>query len=74
MVKIDHGLGVTTVYAHLSRTLVKKGQKVRYRHEIGRLGSTGRSTGTHVHYEVLLDGKPLDPFKFFKAGRDVFKG
>jgi murein DD-endopeptidase MepM/ murein hydrolase activator NlpD len=74
MVKIDHGLGITTTYAHLSQTLVKMGQKVRYRHEIGRLGSTGRSTGTHVHYEVEVDGKPLDPFKFFKAGRDVFKG
>jgi murein DD-endopeptidase MepM/ murein hydrolase activator NlpD len=74
MVKLNHGLGITTVYAHLSQTLVKVGQKVRYRQEIGRLGSTGRSTGTHVHYEIQMDGKPLDPFKFFKAGRDVFKG
>jgi hypothetical protein len=46
---------------------------VAYRQEVGRLGSTGRSTGPHVHYEVRLDGKALDPAKFLEAGRYVFR-
>lgn len=74
MVEIDHGLGLRTRYAHLSRTMVKKGQKVSYREPIGLMGSTGRSTGRHVHYEIMLDGKSLDPFQFLKAGHNVFKG
>jgi murein DD-endopeptidase MepM/ murein hydrolase activator NlpD len=71
-VKIDHGLGVTTLYAHLSRAYVRIGQKIGYRQKIGRLGSTGRSTGPHVHYEVRLDDTPLDPSNFLKAGNDVY--
>jgi murein DD-endopeptidase MepM/ murein hydrolase activator NlpD len=74
MIEIDHGLGLRTRYGHLRKILVKKGQKVDFRHKIGLMGSSGRSTGTHVHYEVVFDGKPLNPRKFLKAGKYVFKG
>lgn len=74
MVEIDHGLGLRTRYGHLRRILVKRGQKVEFRQKIGLMGSSGRSTGTHVHYEVVFDGKSLNPKKFLKAGKYVFKG
>ena len=74
LVEIDHGLGLKTRYGHLRKTLVKKGQKVDFRQKIGLMGSSGRSTGTHVHYEVVFDGKPVNPKKFLKAGKYVFKG
>ncbi len=73
MVEIDHGHGLKTRYGHLLKVLVKKGQKVKYQDEIALMGSTGRSTGSHVHYEVLLHGKQIDPIKFIKAGQYVFK-
>lgn len=73
MVEIDHGFGLTTRYGHLARILVDKGAKVGHRQKIGLMGSTGRSTGIHVHYEVLFDGKPVNPMKFLEAGRHVFK-
>jgi murein DD-endopeptidase MepM/ murein hydrolase activator NlpD len=74
MVEIDHGLGVHTRYGHLARIDVAVGDAVDYRQQIGLLGSSGRSTGPHVHYEVLIDGRPMDPMNFLKAGRYVFKG
>jgi peptidase M23-like protein len=74
MVEIDHGLGVHTRYAHLARIDVKRGDAVDYRGQVGLLGSWGRSNGAHVHYEVRIDGRPLDPMNFLKAGRYVFKG
>ena len=74
VVEIDHGLGVTTVYAHLDSVLVKVGDLVDYREAVGKLGNSGRSSGPHVHYEVRFEGKPLDPMGFLKAGRYVFKG
>lgn len=74
MVEIDHGLGVHTRYAHLARIDVKLGDAVDYRDQVGLLGSSGRSNGAHVHYEVRIDGRPLDPMNFLKAGRYVFKG
>jgi murein DD-endopeptidase MepM/ murein hydrolase activator NlpD len=73
-VEIDHGLGITTLYAHLDSILVKEGDLVDYRQQIGKLGTSGRSSGPHVHYEVRFDGKALDPMGFLKAGRYVFKG
>jgi len=73
MVEIDHGNGVRTRYAHLKRILVKAGDVLPNRHKIGLLGSSGRSTGPHVHYEVRVKGKPLNPAKFLTAGRHVFK-
>jgi murein DD-endopeptidase MepM/ murein hydrolase activator NlpD len=71
MVEIDHGHGIVTRYAHLHRILVARGQKIGVHMEIGELGSTGRSTGPHVHYEVLVDGTPLDPAKFMEVGKNV---
>lgn len=71
VVEITHANGIVTRYAHLHRILVAPGQRVRLLQEIGELGSTGRSTGPHVHYEVLVDGVPLDPAKFMEAGKGV---
>lgn len=73
MIEIDHGFGLKTRYGHLAKILVNKGDKVGHRQKIGLMGSTGRSTGVHVHYEVLFDGKPVNPMKFLEAGRHVFK-
>jgi murein DD-endopeptidase MepM/ murein hydrolase activator NlpD len=73
MIEIDHGLGVRTRYAHLSKMYVKRGQEVDFRDKLGQIGNTGRSTGEHLHYEVLLDGRALDPANFMKAGQYVFK-
>ncbi len=67
-VDIDHGKGFSTRYSHLSRTLVKVGSKVDTGQTIGRQGSTGRSTGDHLHYEVRYKGKPVNPSRFIKAG------
>jgi murein DD-endopeptidase MepM/ murein hydrolase activator NlpD len=74
MVEIDHGLGIHTRYAHLMQIDVEVGDTVDYRQEVGLLGSSGRSTGPHVHYEVRVDGRPLDPMNFIKAGKYMFKG
>lgn len=73
MVTIDHGLGFKTRYGHLKKALVKKGDKIEYRTEIGVMGSTGRSTGRHVHYEVIYEGEHQNPANFIKAGRYAFK-
>ena len=64
VVEIDHGNGLTTRYAHLHRQTVSVGQQVAAHSQIGFLGSTGRATGPHVHYEVLVNGEPQDPAKF----------
>jgi murein DD-endopeptidase MepM/ murein hydrolase activator NlpD len=74
MVEIDHGLGIHTRYAHLHQITVEVGDEVDYREKVGLLGSSGRSTGPHVHYEVRMNGRPLDPANFLKAGKYVFKG
>ncbi len=70
-VDVDHGNGITTRYAHLSRVLVKEGQKVRKGETIGIQGSTGRSTGAHLHYEVRFRDQAMNPKKFLEAGRYV---
>lgn len=64
VVEISHGDGITTVYAHASKVLVKAGEIVREGQPIARLGSTGRSTGPHVHYEVRRNGAPINPEGF----------
>ena len=74
MIEIDHGCGIKTIYGHLKKILVKKGQVVSHRHYIAKLGTSGRSTGPHVHFEVRVEGKAIDPIKFIEAGRHVFKG
>jgi len=67
-VMIDHGHGFKTRYAHLNKTFVKRGQKVKKGEKIAGMGSTGRSTATHLHYEVHFQGRQYDPAKFLKAG------
>ena len=66
MVEITHGNGYVTRYAHNKKNLVKIGQKVSKGQIIALLGSTGRSTGPHVHFEVLKDGKVVNPRKFYR--------
>ena len=71
MVEIDHGNGLTTRYGHMSAVLVEEGQEINPGDELGRLGSTGRSTGPHLHYEVRQDGEPVDPTRFLRAGEGL---
>jgi murein DD-endopeptidase MepM/ murein hydrolase activator NlpD len=71
MVEIDHGNGVTTRYGHLSEIDVTVGQVVAKDAVIGRTGSTGRSTGPHLHYEVRIDGAAIDPMIWIKAGKQL---
>jgi murein DD-endopeptidase MepM/ murein hydrolase activator NlpD len=73
LVEIDNGHGIVTRYAHMHRVFVVKGQQVPAHYAIGELGSTGRSTGPHVHYEVVIDGTPVDPTKFLGAGNNVIR-
>lgn len=73
LVEIDHGYGIKTRYAHLNEIHVKRGQVVTSQQKIGTLGTSGRSTGPHVHYEVLFNNKPQNPAKFLTAGQNVFK-
>jgi len=73
MVEIDHGQGFKTKFGHMKKIYVKKGQQIDFQTKIGLMGSTGRSTGRHVHYEISYNGKPQDPAKFFKAGNYAFK-
>lgn len=73
LVEINHGNGLTTRYAHMNRITVTTGQKVKLHDKVGELGNSGRSTGPHVHYEVIFKGKPLNPRRFIEAGRYVFE-
>ncbi len=68
MVEIDHGNGLSTRYGHLSEIDVKVGDQIRIGQVIGAVGSTGRSTGPHLHYETRIDGEAVDPQKFLRAG------
>ena len=62
---LDHGFGYETLYAHLYKSLVRKGQKVRRSDIIGLVGNTGKSTGPHLHYEVRLNDRPVDPRNYY---------
>jgi len=68
MVEVDHGNGLSTRYGHLSSIDVEVGQTVRVDQVVGRLGSSGRSTGPHLHYETRIDGEAVDPQRFLRAG------
>jgi hypothetical protein len=68
LVEIDHGNGLSTRYGHLSEIKVKVGDQIRIGQVIGEVGSTGRSTGPHLHYETRIDGEAVDPQKFLRAG------
>lgn len=72
-VEIDHGLGLTTRYAHMHFISVEEGEVVQYGERLGGVGNTGRSTGPHLHYEVRVDGVARDPMNFIEAGRHVFE-
>jgi murein DD-endopeptidase MepM/ murein hydrolase activator NlpD len=72
MVEISHGYGIRTRYGHLQTILVRNGQAVQFHQKIGTVGSTGRSTGPHLHYEIWVNGVARDPTKFFDAGRRVY--
>jgi murein DD-endopeptidase MepM/ murein hydrolase activator NlpD len=71
VVKLRHDFGFETVYAHLNRARVRVGDRVARGARIGDMGSTGRSTGTHLHYEIRVNDKPVDPMKFIEAARHV---
>lgn len=72
LVKIKHEFGIETRYAHLSKIGVKVGERVSRDDRIGDMGNTGRSTGTHLHYEVRVGGTPVNPMSYIKAAQDVF--
>ena len=72
VVYVKHAFGIETRYAHMAKIRVKKGQRVSRGQRIGDMGSSGRSTGTHLHYEVRVNGKDVNPMIYIKAGRDVF--
>jgi murein DD-endopeptidase MepM/ murein hydrolase activator NlpD len=67
LVEIDHGRGITTRYGHMSAILVREGDHITRGQQIGRMGSTGRSTGNHLHYEVRIDGRAVNPIPFMKS-------
>ncbi|QFS82788.1 Murein DD-endopeptidase MepM [Roseivivax sp. THAF40] len=72
LVKIQHEFGIETRYAHNSKLHVQVGQRVSRGQKIAAMGNTGRSTGTHLHYEVRVGGKPVNPMTYIKAANDVF--
>jgi len=74
MVEIDHGNGLATRFGHLSEIDVNVGEKIRIGQVVGKLGSTGRSTGPHLHYETRINGEPVNPQKFLDAGDKLFGG
>lgn len=74
MVEIDHGNGLSTRYGHLSDIHVKVGEAIKIGQLIGAAGSTGRSTGPHLHYETRIDGEAVDPQKFLRAGVRLTSG
>jgi murein DD-endopeptidase MepM/ murein hydrolase activator NlpD len=73
MVEVDHGNGFSTRYGHLSKILVSVGQKVSAGDEIGETGSSGRSTGPHLHYEVRHNGEAVNPLRFLAVGKSIEK-
>ncbi len=73
MIEVDHGNQVISRYAHTSKVFVKKGDLIKRGQKIAEVGTTGRSTGPHLHYEVLVQGVPQDPRRFLNAGMGLAK-
>ncbi len=73
VIDIEHDNGITTRYAHLSRIDVAEGDRIETGQQIGLVGSTGRSTGPHLHYETRVDGRPVDAYNFIRVARDVLQ-
>jgi murein DD-endopeptidase MepM/ murein hydrolase activator NlpD len=72
LIIVDHGNGLQTYYAHLSKILVHAGQEIRRGEAVGQVGSSGRTTGSHLHYEVRVGGAPVNPYKYL-ANASVFR-
>mgnify|MGYP006290437971 FL=1 len=68
LLELDHGKGLSTLYAHNSQILVRRGDIVKRGQVVAKVGNSGRSTGPHLHFEVLVDGVPQDPARFLAAG------
>ena len=73
VVDIRHDNGITTRYAHMSKIAVKVGDRVEVHQIVGHVGTSGRSTGPHLHYETRVHGKPIDPYQFLRIARDVLQ-
>ncbi|MGB7758892.1 MAG: M23 family metallopeptidase [Bryobacteraceae bacterium] len=73
MIEVDHGGGVSTYYAHLSRSFVQTGQAVRLGQIVGSVGATGRTTAPHLHYEVRIAGAPVNPYRYHLAKSGLFQ-
>ena len=71
MIEVDHGNDLVTRYAHASRTFVKKGDLIKRGQKLAEVGTTGRSTGPHLHFEVLVQSVFQDPQKFLAAGKNL---
>ena len=72
LIKIQHAFGIETRYGHLSKIKVDVGQRVSRGDRIGDMGNTGRSTGTHLHYEIRIGDRAIDPMTFIRAAKNVF--
>ena len=71
LIKVQHEFGIETRYGHLNEIDVQVGQRVSQGEEIGGMGNSGRSTGSHLHYEIRVDGEPVNPMIYIGAGNDV---